>query len=266
MVYNWINIIQDYLLPPTCILCGNPGYDSLDICRYCCTHLPRNNLCCYRCGEILETAVTAPMLCGRCLSRQPAFDRTYAPFIHQGAIRHLIGTLKFGADYKNARLLGMLLAEHLTNLSGTDLHLPEGCRAGKPGMTNLSGTDLHVPEGYRAGKPDLILPVPLHKSRYRQRGFNQAIEIGRTVAGKLQIPLDLTSCKRHRDTPHQSQLSAKKRRKNLKNAFSVIKPIHARHIAILDDVMTTGSTAHELAYVLKKAGVSRVDVWVCARA
>ena len=245
MVYNWINIIQDYLLPPTCILCGNPGYDSRDICQYCYTHLPRNNLCCYRCGEILETPITAPMLCGRCLSRQPAFDRTYAPFIHQGAIRHLIGTLKFGADYKNARLLGMLLAEHLTNLSRTDLHLPEGCRA---------------------GKPDLILPVPLHKSRYRQRGFNQAIEIGRTVAGKLQIPLDLTSCKRHRDTPHQTQLTAKKRRKNLKNAFSVIKPIHARHIAILDDVMTTGSTAHELAYVLKKAGVSRVDVWVCARA
>ncbi len=185
------------------------------------------------------------VLCGRCLSRRPAFDRTYAPFIHQGAIRHLIGALKFGADYKNARLLGMLLAEHLTNLSGTDLHLPEGCRT---------------------GKPDLILPVPLHKSRYRQRGFNQAIEIARTVAKELQIPLDLTSCRRHRDTPHQSQLPAKKRRKNLKNAFSVIKPIHAGHIAILDDVMTTGSTADELAYVLKKAGVGRVDVWVCARA
>ncbi|MFA6972935.1 MAG: ComF family protein, partial [Gallionella sp.] len=59
---------------------------------------------------------------------------------------------------------------------------------------------------------------------------------------------------------------AKKRQKNLKNAFSIIKPIHARHIAILDDVMTTGSTAHELASVLKKSGVSRVDVWVCARA
>lgn len=244
MVYNWINIIQDYLLPPTCILCGNPGYASRDICHSCYSQLPRNNLCCYRCGEILETPA-APMLCGRCLSRRPAFDETYAPFIHQGAIRHLIGTLKFGAEYKNARLLGLLLADHLTNLSGTDLHLPEGCRA---------------------EKPDLILPVPLHKARYRQRGFNQAIEIGRTVAQQLQIPLDLTSCKRHRDTPHQTQLAAKKRRKNLKNAFSVIKPIHARHIAILDDVMTTGSTAHELAYVLKQAGVSRVDVWVCARA
>ncbi|MFZ2406068.1 MAG: ComF family protein, partial [Methylobacter sp.] len=173
------------------------------------------------------------VFCGRCLSRPPAFDETYAPFIHQGAIRHLIGTLKFGAHYKNARLLGMLLAEHLKQT---------------------------------AERPDLILPVPLHKTRYRRRGFNQAIEIARTVAKELQIPLDLTSCRRHRDTPHQTQLPAKKRRKNLKNAFSIVKPIHARHIAILDDVMTTGSTAHELAYVLKKSGISRVDVWVCARA
>jgi ComF family protein len=195
--------------------------------------LPRNNLCCYRCAEILETPVTTPVLCGRCLSRQPAFDETYAPFIHQGAIRHLIGTLKFSSNYKNARLLGMLLADHLKQT---------------------------------AERPNLILPVPLHKTRYRQRGFNQAIEIARTVAKELQIPLDVTSCSRHRDTPHQTQLPAKKRQKNLKNAFSVIKPIHARHIAILDDVMTTGSTAHELAYVLKKAGVGRVDVWVCARA
>jgi len=237
IVYNWLNIIQDYLLPPTCILCGNSGYESRDICHSCYKHLPRNNLCCYRCGEIMEApAISArrpSMLCGRCLSKHPAFDETYAPFIHHGAIRHLISTLKFGADYKNARLLGMLLAEHLRQT---------------------------------AERPDLILPVPLHKSRYRQRGFNQAIEIGRTVAKELLIPLDLTSCKRHRDTPHQTQLSAKKRRKNMKNAFSVIKPIRARHIAILDDVMTTGSTAHELAYALKKAGADRVDVWVCARA
>jgi ComF family protein len=214
-------------------MCGNPGYDSLDICRSCFLHLPRNTLCCYRCAEILEQPITAPALCGRCLSSKPAFDETYAPFIHQGAIKHLIGALKFGAEYKNARLLGMLLADYLKQA---------------------------------AEQPDLILPVPLHKTRYRQRGFNQAIEIGRTVAKEMQIPLDLTSCKRHRDTPHQTELSAKKRRKNVKNAFSVDKPIDARHIAILDDVMTTGSTTHELAWALKKAGVSRVDVWVCARA
>jgi len=233
MVYNWLDIIQDYLLPPTCILCGNTGFDGRDICNLCYQRLLRNNLCCYRCAEIFEAPAASPILCGRCLSSQPAFDETYAPFIYQGDMRHLITSLKFGAHYKNARLLGLLLAEHL----------------------NIT-----------AQRPDLILPVPLHKARYRQRGFNQAIEIAKTVSRELQIPLDLTSCLRHRDTVHQTTLTARQRRKNIKKAFSIIKPMPAQHIAILDDVMTTGSTAHELACLLKKAGVSRVDVWVCARA
>jgi ComF family protein len=106
----------------------------------------------------------------------------------------------------------------------------------------------------------------LHKARYRERGFNQSIEIARTVGKELHIPVDVHSCIRHRDTPHQTQLTAKQRRSNMKNAFSIIKPITARHIAIVDDVMTTGSTVHELATVLKKAGAVQVDVWVCARA
>lgn len=172
-------------------------------------------------------------LCGECLSHPPAFDSTYAPFIYQGATRYLILGLKSNAEYKNARSLGLLLAEGLKQ---------------------------------HASLPDCIMPVPLHKTRYRQRGFNQVIEIARTVSKELQLPLDMNSCVRHRDTPHQTRLTAKQRRKNIKNAFIVQKPIQARHIAIIDDVMTTGSTVHELARVLKKAGVTRVDVWVCARA
>jgi ComF family protein len=141
--------------------------------------------------------------------------------------------LKFNAQYKNARLLGLLLAEGLRQ----------------------------TPQ-----LPDCLIPVPLHKARYRERGFNQSIEIARTAGKALQIPVDVHSCIRHRDTPHQTQLTAKQRRKNMKNAFSIRQAIPARHIAIIDDVMTTGSTVHELAAVLKKAGVARVDVWVCARA
>jgi predicted amidophosphoribosyltransferase len=135
----------------------------------------------------------------------PAFDETYAPFIYQGEMRHLITSLKFGAHYKNARLLGLLLAEHLKKT---------------------------------AQRPDLILPIPLHKARYRQRGFNQAIEIAKTVSKELQIPLDLTSCLRHRDTPHQTALTATQRRKNMKHVFSIIKPIHSQHIALLDNELS----------------------------
>lgn len=233
IVNNWLDIIQDCLLPPTCLLCGNAGEDNRDLCQICLQNLPRNRHCCYQCGEIFAAATAAPMLCGRCISLRPAFDETYAPFIHQGAIRQLVTSLKFGADYKNARLLGQLLAGHLQET---------------------------------AGKPEVIMPVPLHKSRYRQRGFNQSIEIARTVGRELKIPLDFYSCQRLHDTPKQSNLSAKQRRKNIKNAFAVVKPMAFLHVAILDDVMTTGSTAHELAKALKKAGVEKVDVWVCARA
>ena len=152
---------------------------------------------------------------------------------YQGEIRHLITSLKFGSHTKNARLLGMLLAEHLKQT---------------------------------AQAPDLIVPVPLHKFRYRERSFNQAIEIAKIVSKELRIPLDINSCIRHHDTPHQIALTAKQRHKNMENFFTLIKPINAHHVAILDDVITTGSTVHESANLLKKAGVNRVDVWACARA
>ncbi len=114
--------------------------------------------------------------------------------------------------------------------------------------------------------PECIIPVPLHHNRYRQRGFNQSIEIARHLSRQLSIPLDLSSCIRNRDTTHQTDLPAKQRRKNMRQAFSVLNPMPYQHVAIVDDVMTTGATASALAAALKKHGVNRVDVWVCARA
>ena len=233
MVNNWLNIIQEYLLPPTCILCGNKGFDTQDICLLCVNDLQKNIHSCYRCAETFETINSTPLLCGQCISKTPAFDETHAPYIYQGTIRYLIARLKFNRQYKNARLLGYLLATYLAKT-------------------------VEIPE--------LIIPVPLHKLRYKERGFNQSIEIAKTLSRQLNIPLDNKSCIRKRNTLHQIDLPAKQRRKNILNAFEVCKPVYAQHIAILDDVMTTGSTVNELAKVLKKAGVARVDVWVCARA
>lgn len=174
-----------------------------------------------------------PQLCGRCLTKNPSFDETHAPFLYDDVMRFLITQLKFQQRYKHARLLGTLLANYLAE------------------TTELA---------------ECIIPIPLHPKRYRQRGFNQSIEIARHLSNQLAIPLDLNSCVRQKDTPHQTGLPAKQRRKNIKNAFSVIKPLHYQHIAIVDDVMTTGATAEALAQALKRHGVSRVDVWVCARA
>jgi ComF family protein len=181
---------------------------------------------------MLDAAV-ADRLCGRCVTRPPAFDKVHSPFLYQEGIRYLITGLKFSARHAHARLLGQLLVEHISR---------------------------------NAMMPDCIIPVPLHQSRYRERGFNQAIEIGRTVSNELGIPLELTCCRRRRDTPHQAGLSAKQRRRNIKNAFELVRQPGCRHVAILDDVMTTGSTAHEMASLFKGQGIDRVDVWVCARA
>jgi ComF family protein len=115
-------------------------------------------------------------------------------------------------------------------------------------------------------KPDCLIPVPLHKTRYWQRGFNQSLEIARVVAKQRNIALRYDICQRHRATQQQTQLTAKQRRSNVKNAFALIRPVPFQHIVLIDDVMTTGSTVNELARLFKQAGVPRVDVWVCARA
>lgn len=233
MVNNWLNIIQHSLFPPTCILCGNAGFDSQDICQGCFDDLSRNIYCCYRCAETLEIKNTIPQLCGHCMSHPPKFDETHAPFLHQGIIRYLIATLKFNQHYKNARLLGYLLASHLQQT---------------------------------VEMPEILIPVPLHKQRYQERGFNQSIEIAKSLSKQLHIPLNTKSCIRFRNTPHQINLPAKQRHKNISNAFEVISPIKQHHIAVVDDVMTTGSTVNEVAKVLKRSGAHRVDIWVCARA
>ena len=234
MVNNWRDIIQYSLLPPTCILCGDKGMGHMDLCQSCHDAQIETGCHCYCCAKQFSNENLNLHLCGDCQKNPPAFDKTFAPYIHQGAIRYLINQCKFNGAYKNSRVLGLLLANYLRNHSDT--------------------------------LPELIIPVPLHPERYQQRGFNQTLEISKIVARELSISVDNTSCLHIKNTPHQISLTAKQRRKNIKNAFQIIKAPRAKHIAILDDVMTTGATANELAKILKSSGVSQVDVWVCARA
>jgi ComF family protein len=233
MVNNWLNIIQNCLFPPTCLLCGRPGYSSRDLCCDCHHDLSRNAVHCPRCASPMEADTPPDCLCGQCIKRLPAFDNVHAPFLFHDAMRYLIHGLKFQRRFENARLLGALFAETI---------------------------DATTP------LPDLLLPVPLHPVRYRERGFNQAIEIAKNVAKPLRIPLQLNVCERSRDTPHQTGLTAKQRRKNLHNAFVLRHPLAVKHVAIIDDVMTSGTTAHEMAKALRKGGATRIEVWTCARA
>jgi ComF family protein len=228
-VNDCVKKLQHWLYPPACVLCGSAVKEG-DLCSGCAVELPYNAAACTRCALPLASAAE---LCGQCLQDPPGYDGAMSLFRYAYPADHLILRLKFQAQLHLARALGELLAQHLKREVQT--------------------------------MPEIIIPVPLHRTRLRERGFNQALEIARPIARSLSIPVDYKSCERVRKTSAQSLLPAAERRKNIKGAFRVTRPMAARHVAILDDVMTTGHTVQELAATLRKAGVERIDVWVLAR-
>jgi ComF family protein len=117
-------------------------------------------------------------------------------------------------------------------------------------------------DGYQT---DCLVPVPMHPKRIRKRGFNQAAELAKHLSRHIKVPYDITLCQKRINTEPQAQQNAKMRRTNLKNSFTS-KAFHYQHITLVDDLMTTGSTAYELALLLKQQGAIRVDLWCCARA
>jgi ComF family protein len=150
-------------------------------------------------------------------------------------VRELVHRLKFKGNRAVGPVLGGVLAERLASSRGA--------------------------------RPDILLPVPLHKARLRERGFNQAVEIARVVARSRGVPLALHGAGRVRRTEPQSQLQGvQARRANLRGAFRVDGGVRGLHVVIVDDVVTTGATVGELSRELLRAGAQRVDVWACCRA
>ena len=230
-VNQWLKKLQFCVFPPTCLLCGAPGEGERDLCAGCYADLPRNEQACQRCG--MPLASTIALNCGECQLHLPPYDRTFAPLLYQPPVDYLIKGLKFGRRLAIARLLGEWLG------------------------TALQQRQVKPPQG--------IIPVPLHPSRLRERGFNQSLELARPVARCLDVPLLLSNVRRIRHTQPQAQLDAAARRSNVQGAFSISRPVQARHVAILDDVITTGSTVAEIAGILKAAGVEEIEVWAVAR-
>src|SRR5690606_27231058 len=117
-----------------------------------------------------------------------------------------------------------------------------------------------------ADRPQLILPVPLGLARYRSRGFNQARELALPVSTALGIPVRNDVLERRRETAEQAGLNRRQRLRNVSGAFALLKPLDVKHVALLDDVITTGSTVTAVSQLLRDNGVQRVDVWAVARA
>jgi len=229
-VYQWVARLQDLLFPAHCRLCGSPAATAFRLCPACEQELPWLAAGCVQCAR----AVATQTRCGRCQKRPPPFDCTTALFHYRPPVDHLLKRLKFGNELAIAPLLAGMLA----------------------GSLSLRSEPL----------PGLLVAVPLHRTRLRERGFNQAALLATRLGERLAIPVAQRLCTRRRATHPQSLLSPTARRLNLRNAFDVHGTPPATHVAVVDDVMTTGHTAGELARVLKQAGVQRVEVWVIARA
>jgi len=163
-----------------------------------------------------------------------------APLRFEYPVDDMIRRLKYHGAIEHARVLGVLLA---AAARGRDSPLPR-----------------------------LLVPVPLHTARLRERGFNQAYALARYAGRMLEVPYARTLLRRVRDTPSQTALDVRARRHNVRGAFAVCGPkamerlLAAEHVAIVDDVMTTGSTLAELRAVLYASGVKRVELWAVARA
>lgn len=233
MKVHWVNGLgrlarglADLALPDSCQLCGD-AVSGPPVCPGCEADLPWNGPACGVCARPLD----GPGPCGRCLGRPPGWQAAVVPLVWAFPVDRLVARLKYAGVIAHARLLGGLLAD--------------------------------AAEGRAA---DVMVPVPLHPGRLRERGYNQALEIAGPVARRLGIPLRPAAVARVRPTRPQVGLPGKARRRNVKGAFVCRRRFDGLAVAVVDDVLTTGATVADLTRALRGAGAARVEVWAVARA
>ncbi|MNJ21614.1 DNA utilization protein GntX [compost metagenome] len=229
MVYKWLN--SNHL----CLLCNDPAEQPYPLCVACEAELPWLQDGCQVC------ALPLPMqglTCAQCRRRAPAFFRVEAPWHYGFPLDTLISRFKYNSQWPMGHLLAQLLGRWL-------------CHRYSEGLP----------------RPALLIPVPLAPRRLRQRGYNQAAMLASWLSGHTGIVSNEQVLKRLLDTPAQQGLKARARKRNLRQAFIVTNAhtIEGRHLALIDDVLTTGATAQTLASLLLKAGARRVDVYCLAR-
>jgi ComF family protein len=250
-VSQWLNIAQFWLLPPTCVLCGKRGLPQLDLCQSCWESLPQLPAVCPGCALPLPLTPSdqstplpidtphSPLRCGQCLQHGANIHRTVAAFAYTAPISGLISDFKYHRKLAPGRVLSHLLADKLAQ--------------------HYSPTPL----------PELLIPVPLHPRRLRERGYNQAALIAGDLSRALAIPMATNVLSRQRLTPPQQGLSAELRKQNLRGAFAMndAKALQRyQRVAVVDDVVTTMSTVREVARVLRASKPElEVHVWCLGR-
>jgi ComF family protein len=215
------------LLAQDCLLCAARA-DAQPVCADCARALPYHDApACPQCALL----TTEGRLCGECLSYPPAFDTTIAAFDYRFPVDTLVHQIKYQHN--------LALVDFVAHSVGRKLD--------------------------RAEKPDVMLAMPLHHTRLRERGFNQSVEIAKQLARLSNIPLQTAGYQRIRDTKEQATLKWKERHANVRGAFACELDLRGKHVAVVDDVMTTGATLNEFAKTLKKSGAEKISVYVVAR-
>lgn len=214
-----------------CDLCGITGVLRNCLCADCLNDLPQGGPRCLRCGRPVPRTVTE---CGKCLVTPLLADRTVTAFHYTYPIDALIKQFKYHQKIRLAAPLARVLAEEILS--------------------------------HRQPLPEVMIPVPLHNRRLYGRGYNQAIVIADALAACLGIAVDWRLVSRIRNTAPMFSLGARQRRRNISGVFSLQRPCAYRSVAIVDDVITSGSTVNELARTLRLAGVVRIEFWALARA
>lgn len=217
--------LKQVLPAQPCLLCGAMSRHGA-WCAACDASLPVLSAAhCPGCALPAPAGTT----CGSCLKEPPLFDRTVAAYAYGFPLDKMLQALKFHEHLYLAPALADKLAARITE------------------------------------RPDCIVPMPLHPQRLKERGHNQSLEIARSIARQLDIPLLVSACQRVRDTPPQSSLKWKARSKNMRKAFQASADLTGQHVAMVDDVMTSGASFNALAQALRRAGAREVSAWVVAR-
>ncbi len=223
------SIAQILRLPSICALCNQYHQGLETICKTCTELFIPLGFTCRICAIPLPDDKF--LVCGQCIRKKPLFDRVFASYRFEEPLRTLLHEFKYRE--------GLYLNSFIANLM---LRTP-------PDLNNTQ----------------CLVPVPMHPGRLRDRGYNQANELAKYLAVRLKMPYEPLLCKKIRNTAPQAGLNGKQRQQNLRGSFTTnTSPYH--HITLVDDLLTTGSTANELAGTLKKQGIVQVDVWCCARA
>lgn len=210
-----------------CVLCGSMSHDGL-WCAACDGALPYLDV--PRCPTC-ALPTSGGELCGQCLKHAPLFARATAVFGYAFPLDKLMQAMKYGEQLALADAFAEKLARRID----------------------------------KKRLPDHIIPVPLHPAKLRERGFNQSLLLAARIARELDVNLLHDTCRRVRDTPPQSALPWKERKKNVRGAFCCDADLSGKHVALVDDVLTTGASLDALAEAVQKRGASEISVWVVAR-